>query len=160
MFHDVVQDVREHVESVVSEKMGELEGRLSTLLSGCAKETCVRDESDALKVLLAGVETRFRDENTALVEAINEQKAMTMAQTALLEALCHEVKAMNEKVDSLCSHTDRLANIERDIAAIAKSVQVVEKKDTVSSFLSTLDEHLDDVRLVVEHKADEVRKAK
>ena len=78
------------------------------LLSGCATETSVRDESDALKVLLAGVETRFLDEHTTLAEALNEQKAMTNAQRSLLEALWGEVKTMNEKVDVLCSHTDVL----------------------------------------------------
>ena len=141
MFHDVVQDVREHVESVVSEKMGELEGRLSTLLSGCAKETCVRDESDALKVLLAGVEMRFREEHTALVEAINAHTEATNAQTALLEAVCGEVKAMNKKVDILCSHTERLGHIEWDVAAISSSVPSVEKKtDTVTLDISNLQE--------------------
>ena len=71
MFDDVVQDVNARVECGVSAKMGELEGRLSKFLSGCAKEACVTDEVDALKVLLAGVETRFREEHTALVDAIN-----------------------------------------------------------------------------------------
>ena len=71
MFDDAVQDVRAHVESVVSAKMGELEERLSRLLSGSATDASVRDESDALKVLLAGVETRFREEHTALVDANN-----------------------------------------------------------------------------------------
>ena len=71
MFDDVVQDVRAHVETVVSAKVGELEERLYMLSSGCAKEARVKDESDALKVLLAGVETRFREEHAALVEAIN-----------------------------------------------------------------------------------------
>ena len=65
----------------------------------------MRDEADALKVFLAGVETRFRDEHTVLVQAINELKAMTKAQNVLLEALCAEVKTMREKIDALCSHT-------------------------------------------------------
>ena len=88
LFDDVVQDVRAHVEGVVSTKMGELEERLSMLLSGSATERCVTDESDALNVLLAGVETRFMEEHAALVEATNEQKAVTNAQTALLEVVC------------------------------------------------------------------------
>ena len=79
MSDGVVQDVRAHVEAVVSAKMGELEDRLSGLLSGCATEASVRDESDALKVLLAGVETRFREEHRVLVGAINEQNAMMKA---------------------------------------------------------------------------------
>ena len=93
-----MQDVRAHVESVVSAKMVEVEGRLSKTLSGCAKKASVRDESDALKVLLAGVVMRLREEHTALVEAINAQEAMTNAPTVLLGALCGQVKAMNEKV--------------------------------------------------------------
>ena len=83
-----MQDVRAHVETVVSAKMGVLEERIFGLLSGCAKDASVRDESDALKVLLAGVETRFQEEHAALVEATNEQKAVTNAQTALLEVVC------------------------------------------------------------------------
>ena len=85
MFDDVVQDVRAQVVSVVSAKMGELEDRLSKLLSDCAKDARVRDESDALKGLLSGVEMRFREEHVVLVEAINELTAATKAQTALLE---------------------------------------------------------------------------
>ena len=73
------QDVNAHVEGVVSAKVGELEERLSGLLSGCAKERCVRKKSDALKKLLARVETRFREEHRALVDVINEQKAMASA---------------------------------------------------------------------------------
>ena len=105
-----MQDVRAHVESVVSAKMVEVEGRLSKTLSGCAKKASVRDESDALKVLLAGVVMRLREEHTALVEAINAQEAMTNAPTVLLGALCGQVKAMNEKNDSLCSHGSSCAH--------------------------------------------------
>ena len=103
-----MQDVRAHVESVVSAKIDELEGRLSMFLSGCAKEASAREEADTLKVLLAGIETRFREEKTVFVDAINVHTAATKAQTSLLEALCGEVKTMNEKVGALCSHTDRL----------------------------------------------------
>ena len=159
MFDNVVQDVRAHVESVVSAKMGELEERLSNLLSGCAKEASVRDEADALKVLLAGVETRFREENAALFDAINEHTVATNAQTALLTTMCGEAKAMNEKLDVLCSHAGRLGHIERDVAAITKSVQgVANGTDTVSSFISGLNGHLDDIQLVFNDKANEIRK--
>ena len=68
MFDDVVQDVRVNVERVVSAKVGELEDVLE-LMSGCPTEGSVKDESDMLKVLLAGVETRFREEHTTLVDA-------------------------------------------------------------------------------------------
>ena len=98
MFDDVVQDVRAHVESVVSAKMGDLEGRLFKFLSGCATDASVRDGSDALKVLLAGVETQFLEEHMVLVDTINAHTAATNAQTALLEAVCGEVKAINEKI--------------------------------------------------------------
>ena len=66
---------------------------------------------------------------------------------------------MSEKVDALCSHTGRLVNIEGDVAATAKSVQgVANRTDAVSSFVTSLNERLDDIRLVVEHKANEIRK--
>ena len=160
MLDDVVQDVRAHVESVVSAKMGELEERLSKLLSGCATEASVRAESDTLKVLLAGIETRFLEDHEALVDAINAHTAATTAQTALLGALCGDVKAMDEKLDVLCSHTGRLGHIEGDVAAISKSVQGVAKgPDAVSSFVTRLNEFLEDIRLVVEHSASEIRKA-
>ena len=160
MFDDVVQGIKADVESAVSAKVGELEERLSMLLSSCAKETCVRAEVDALKVLLAGVETRFREEHTALVEAFNAYTQATNAQTALLEVLCGEVKLMNKKMDILCSHTGRLGHIERDVVAIAESVRVVANgTDAVSSFVTRLNEHLDDIQLVVGHKGNEIRKA-
>ena len=46
-----MQNVRAHVKSVVPTKVGELEGRLSWLLSSCAMEASVRNESDALMEL-------------------------------------------------------------------------------------------------------------
>ena len=160
MFDDVVQDVRAHVESVVTAKVGELEERLSKLLSGCAKEGSFRGESDAVEVLLAGVETRFREEHATLVDAINAHTAATNAQTALLTTLCGDVKAMNENIDVLCSHTGRLGDIEGDVVSIAGSFQgVANGIDAVSSFVLGLNEHLDDIRLVVEHKTSEIRKA-
>ena len=67
-------------------------------------------------MLLAGVETRLREEHAALVDGTNAHTAVTNAQTSLLEALCGDVKAMNEKMDGLCSHSERLGNIERDVA--------------------------------------------
>ena len=144
--------------SVVSAKMGEL-GASFQVLSGCATDASVRDESDALKVLLAGVETRFREEHTALIVAINAHTAAMKAQTSLLEALCGEVKTMNERIDILCSHTGRLGNIEGDVAAIAKSVHgVANGTDTVTSFVSSLNEHLDDIQPVFCHKINEAGK--
>ena len=58
------------------------------LVSVHATDASVRDESDALKGLLALIETRFREEHVALVGAIKEHKSMTNAPTALLEARC------------------------------------------------------------------------
>ena len=137
-----------HCERVVSAKVGDLGGRLSELLSGCVTEACVKDESNALEVLLAGIETQFQEEHAALVDAINAHTAATNAQTSLLEALCGEVKAMNEKMDVLCSRTDRLGHIEGGVAAISKSVQgVVDGTDPVSSFVTGLDECVDDFQL-------------
>ena len=125
MFEDVVQDVGAHVEGVVSAKVGELEERLSLLLTVCATEACVGDESDSLKVLLAGVETWFREEHAALADTINVQRAMTKSQTGLLETL-GKVKATCERTGIHCWHMVRLGNIEWDVAAIADTVQVVE----------------------------------
>ena len=58
--------------SFISTKKGELEGRVLGLLSVCATKTCIKDESDALKGLLAGVETRCKEEHTVLVNAVKE----------------------------------------------------------------------------------------
>ena len=120
-----------HCERVVSAKVGDLGGRLSELLSGCVTEACVKDESNALEVLLAGIETQFQEEHAALVDAINAHTAATNAQMILLEALCREVKTMNEKVDSLCSHAGRLGDVEGDVAPIAKTVQVFKTRRTL-----------------------------
>ena len=55
----------------------------------------------------------------------------------------------------------RLGHIEGDVAAIARSVQgVATGTDAVSSFVMCLNEHLDNIRLVFEHKTNGVRKAK
>ena len=77
MFDDVVQDVRVHVETVVSAKTGEPEERILALMCGCATETYVREEADAMKDLLVGIETRFREEHAALVDATTAQMAVT-----------------------------------------------------------------------------------
>ena len=67
---------------------------------------------------------------------------------------------MNEELDVLCSHGSSCTH-RGDVASITKSVQgVANGTDTVSSFVSSQNEHDDDIRLVVEHKANEVRKAK
>ena len=100
------------VETVVLAKVGELGGSVLQLLSSYAMEACVKDESDALKVLLAGNETRFREEHAAVVDANNGQKAVTNAQASLLTTLCADVKVMKEKLDVLCSHTGHLGHIE------------------------------------------------
>ena len=160
MIDDVCQDVNAYNERVIATKMGELEERLSRQMSGYATEKCVKAESDALKELLIGVETRFGEEHAALVEATNELKAMTKAQASLLEALCGDVKTVSEKVDALCSHTGQPANVEGDVAAKASNVLTVEKKaDVVSPDVSSLQKPVDDVRRVFNDKTDEARKA-
>ena len=153
MFGDIVQDVKTDVESVVSAKIGEQTESLEGLLSGCAKETSVRGESDALKVLLSGIEMRFREEHAVLIEAINVNTAATKVQTGLLEALYNEAKTMNGKIDVLCSHSARLQNVERDVATIANSVKTVEDKaGVVSTHVSSLNERVDDIRLAFNDK--------
>ena len=54
---------------LISAKVGDLEERLSMLLSSRAKEMC-HGKADTLKVLLGGVETRFEDDHAALVDAM------------------------------------------------------------------------------------------
>ena len=153
----VYQDHNAHVESVITAEIVELNECLSKTLSRY-ETMCVRNESDALKVLLAGIETRFREEHTALFDVFNAHTAATTAQTALLEALCREVRAMSEKVDVLCSHTGRLGHIERDVSAISKAVQgVATGVDAVSSFLSSFTNALMISGLAFNEKANEVR---
>ena len=159
MSGDVVEDVKADVGRVVSAKTDRREERVSGLLSWCAKEASVREVADAVKALLAGVETRFREEHTVLVEAIRAQTASAKAQTSLLEVLCCVVKAMNARVDVLCSHASRLENIERDVAAIKNAFQVVEDKvEAVSSFISKMNDHVDDISLVFREKINEIKK--
>ena len=66
---------------------GELGECLSTL-SRCVKDMCVKDESDAVEMLLVGVETRLQGEHAARVDATGAHTAATNAQMSLLEALC------------------------------------------------------------------------
>ena len=50
-------------------------------------------------------------------------------------------------------------HIESDVVAISKSVQgVANGMDAVSSFVTRLKNSLDNIRLVVEHNAKEIRK--
>ena len=94
-----------------------------------------------------------------LVEAINAQTAATKAQTGLLETLCCEVKAMNAKMDVLCSHASRLETVERDVATIKNILQGVEDKaEAVSSRVSGLSEHVDDIGLVFRERNNDIKK--
>ena len=112
-----------------------------------------------MKVLLSGIEMRFRDGHGALVEAVNTHTVATNAQTSRLEALCKEVKPMKEKMDVLCSRTARHRDMERDFATISDCVDVVENKtEVVSWFVSSLNERVEDIGVVIGHKADEIRK--
>ena len=52
-----------------------------------SKETIVREESDAVKVLLVGIEMRFREECAVVIEVINVHTASTNSQMRLLEEL-------------------------------------------------------------------------
>ena len=54
MFGDIIEDVKAHVEKVVTSKTEELNGRISGLLSVCSKETSIKALSDAVKAQLAG----------------------------------------------------------------------------------------------------------
>ena len=75
MLDDPTQDVKAHAEKVVSAKTNELSERITELLYFCSKETNVRDESDAARVQLAGIEMRFLEVHTALIEANNGSPA-------------------------------------------------------------------------------------
>ena len=153
-----MEDVKAHVERVVSTKMDELSGRVSVLLSVCSKETSIKAESNAAKVQFAEIEMRFNEEHMVLVEAINAHTVATDLQTRLLEGLCQEVKLMNEKVDRLCSHAVRLENIEEDFETIANAVQgVADKTDAVSPSASSLNECIDGIKLVFEHKTKTIK---
>ena len=59
------------------------------------------------------------------------------------------MKTVKGKMDVLCSHTERLGNIERDVTVIATSVRSVESKTkAISSFVSKMNEHVGDIGLV------------
>ena len=73
---DVVQDVTVHVERNVTAKTDELE-LLSQVLLCCDEETDVREEFDAVKMLLSGIVMRFWVEHGTLVEAINAHASAT-----------------------------------------------------------------------------------
>ena len=115
MFDDVVEDVTAHVERNASAKMDELNELVAELLSWRAKETSVKDQFDAVKVLLSGIETCFQAGHAALVEAINAQALATKAQTIHLEALCKMVRMMNEKKGVLCSYVGGLGTLSRTL---------------------------------------------
>ena len=74
---DVVQDVLARVERNVSAKMDGLKELLSGVLSCRAKETCVREESDAVKVLLSGMEIWFWPVHGGPVEVNNAHTSAT-----------------------------------------------------------------------------------
>ena len=144
MFDDLVEGVKSHLEGVFSSKMDELVDHISELLSCCAKEMSIKSESDAVKILLSGIEMRFREEHGALIEAITEHTSSTKAQTSLLEALCNEARTINGKMDVICSLTARIEDIELNDATIANSIKGIKNNtDTVSSFISSLNDRRD-----------------
>ena len=70
------------------------------------------------------------------------------------------MRTIHEKKDDLCSHTERLASIELDLPTIANGVKNVENKtDVVSSFVSRLDECVEDIGVIIANKADKIQKA-
>ena len=111
MFGDITDDVKAHVEKIVMTKIDELNERISMVLSARLRETNIKAEFDALNVQIAGIETQFREGHAALIKAINAHTTSPNSQTRLLEALCNQVKSLNEKVDKLSSHASCLENI-------------------------------------------------
>ena len=112
-----------------------------------------------MKVLLRGIETQFHEEYMTLIDAINAHTTSINSQTRLLEELCQGVQLMNENRKTLlacrasgeyrtgrCSHHKCFPCV-RD------------NTDTVSQFISSLNERVEDIRLVVgdEVKAEDVR---
>ena len=62
---------------------------------------------------------------------------------------------------TLFVHTGRLVHIEGDVVSIASCVQgIANGTDTVSSFISDLNERLDDIRLVFERKLNDANKTR
>ena len=78
MVDDVASDLRVHVERKILAKMDEVKEFLSGVLSCCAKETSLREESDTVKIL-SGIEMRFREKHVVLVEAISAHTLATKA---------------------------------------------------------------------------------
>ena len=96
-----------------------------------------------------------------LVEATNERTVATKAQMSHIEAPCKSVRVMNEKKDVLCSNTVQHDDNERELTTIANSVKGVENKtDVASSFISRLNCRVEDIRVFIVHKADEILEAK
>ena len=50
MFNDTTREVKAHFETVISTRNDEVKKRISGLLSGCSKETCIKEESVAVRV--------------------------------------------------------------------------------------------------------------
>ena len=59
MFDDIMEDVNEHIENIITAKKDKLNEHISGILSVRSKETSVKDASDPEKVQLAGIEMRF-----------------------------------------------------------------------------------------------------
>ena len=134
MIGDVVHDVSALVEGVVSARIGELETRIEALVSG------------------------VREERALLVDAINAHAAATREQTGVLEAVRSGIDAVKERVDVLCSHAARLANVGSDVAAVSSAIQrVATKADGVSSDVACLKARVNDVSLVFDQKVSAIR---
>ena len=68
---------------------------------------------------------------------------------------------MNETVDRLCLHAVHLEKIEGDVSTISNAVNgVAAKIDVVSSSVPSLNECVDDIRLVFDEKANETKAVK
>ena len=138
-------------------KTDELKELVSETLSCCAKETFDREGSDTVKVLLCGIDVRFREEHDILVEATNSHTGATNVQTSYLEALFNEAKILNVKMEEMYSHIVRLRDIEPDIATLSNVIGAIENKSaTVSSFSSILKKGGEDTRLIFEDSANEI----
>ena len=88
------------------------------------------------------------------------QTVATKEQTSHLEVLCKEMRATNEKIDVLWSLTARLGDIGLDLAAIAGSVKGVENRThAVPSFVSSPNERVGGIGVIVGHKTDEIQRA-
>lgn len=75
-------------------------------------------------------------------------------QTSQLEALCDQVKLMTEQRDVLCSHTGHLGDMNQNLITIANGVKGVENKTgVVSSFVSSTNEQVHRIGVIICHKA-------